>query len=85
MLLKCIPLTFIGTSETKLQIGSNFENNRYTKGGVTFAVTNSTVTITNNFIGQLKIGYDANGETSRAYSGGVAVGYAYLIFDLQGA
>ena len=58
LLLKCIPLTFIGTSETKLQIGSNFENNRYTKGGVTFAVTNSTLTITNNFIGQLKIGYD---------------------------
>lgn len=82
---KMYPANLYWESETKLQIGSNFENNRYTKGGVTFAVTNSTVTITNNFIGQLKIGYDASGETSRAYSGGVAVGYAYLIFDLQGA
>ena len=56
-----------------------------TKGGVTFAVTNQTLTITNNFVGQLKRIVSSGSETSRVYSGGVAIGYAYLIFDIQGA
>jgi hypothetical protein len=36
-------------------------------------------------IGQVKRFFYGGTETSRGYVGGVAVGYAYLIFDLQGA
>ena len=57
----------------------------HTKGGVTFSVTNQTLTITNNFIGQMKRFVISGNETSRASQGGVAIGYAYLIFDLDGA
>jgi len=72
------------TSTTTFSAGTR-GNQIQTKGGVSYAVTSSTLTITNNMVGQMKRLYDSTGETSRAYSGGVAVGYAYLIFDLQGA
>jgi len=64
-------------------------NELQTKGGVSYAVTNSTLTITNNMVGQMKRTFSLQSggfaETSRFTQGGVAVGYAYLIFDLQGA
>ena len=82
---KMYPANLDWSSTTSLYIGGNYGTVRHTKGGVTFAVTNQTLTITNNFIGQLKIGSDSSGETSRDYRGGVAIGYAYLIFDIQGA
>lgn len=71
------------------QTTNNSANELRTKGGVSYAVTNSTLTITNNMVGQVKKFFSLTGsgfqETSRTTQGGVAVGYAYLIFDLQGA
>ena len=72
------------TSETAFSAGTG-GNVLHTKGGVVYSVTNSTLTITNNMIGQLKRNLSSGSETGRSYQGGVAVGYAYLIFDLQGA
>jgi hypothetical protein len=76
------------TSDTNSTIVSN-ATQLETRGGVSYAVTSSTLTITNNMIGQVKRFFTLQSggfvETSREYEGGVAVGYAYLIFDLQGA
>jgi hypothetical protein len=72
------------TSDTAFSSGTN-GNQLQTKGGVSYAVTNSTLTITNNMVGQMKRFLSSGSETSRGTQGGVAVGYAYLIFDLQGA
>jgi len=72
------------TSETAFSSGST-GNELHTRGGVSYAVTSSTLTITNNMIGQMKRFLSSGTETSRSSVGGVAVGYAYLIFDLQGA
>jgi len=72
------------TSTTTFSAGTG-GNQLQTKGGVSYAVTSSTLTITNNMVGQMKRFLSGGTETSRSSQGGVAVGYAYLIFDLQGA
>ena len=72
------------TSTTTFSAGTG-GNQLHTKGGVSYAVTSSTLTITNNMVGQMKRFLSSGTETYRAYEGGVAIGYAYLIFDLQGA
>lgn len=77
---KMYPANLEWSSETAITFGSAGSHVGYTKGGVTFAVTNQTLTITNNFIGQVK-----TVSGSRVPSGGLPIGYAYLIFDLDGA
>ena len=72
------------TSTTTFSSGTN-GNQLQTKGGVSYAVTSSTLTITNNMVGQMKRFLSSGSETSRTSQGGVEVGYAYLIFDTQGA
>ena len=72
------------TSEASTSFGTN-GHIKQTKGGVSYSVTDSTLTITNNMVGQVKKFVSSGSETSRLTQGGVAVGYAYLIFDLQGA
>lgn len=81
---KMYPANLDWNSNTTFSSGTS-GNNLQTRGGVTFSVTSTTLTIRNNFIGQLKKILSSGTETSRAYSGGVGIGYAYLIFDLQGA
>tara|TARA_S200002703_G_scaffold159046_1_gene171248 strand:+ start:281 stop:865 length:585 start_codon:yes stop_codon:yes gene_type:complete len=76
-------------TSTTAQTTSTSANQLQTKGGVSYAVTSSTLTITNNMVGQVQKFFSMGGsgfqETSRFTQGGVGVGYAYLIFDLQGA
>ena len=65
--------------------GNTFNQQGLIRGGVDYSVTSTTLTITNNFIGQVFIKTTNNIESSRTTQGGKSIAYAFLIFDLQGA
>jgi len=70
--------------------GYGTNNQRLCRGGVSYSVNTTTLTITNNMIGQLIINSSGAfgtpfSETGRSYIGGESIAYAFLIFDLQGA
>jgi len=65
--------------------GSNYNQQGLVRGGVSYSVNSTTLTITNNFIGQVYISTVNGFESTREYQGGESIAYAFLIFDLQGA
>jgi len=65
--------------------GSQYNQKGLIRGGVNYSVNSTTLTITNNFIGQIYISTVNGFESTREYQGGESIAYAFLIFDLQGA
>lgn len=65
--------------------GNQYNQKGLIRGGVNYSVNSTTLTITNNFIGQIYISTVNGFESSREYQGGESIAYAFLIFDLQGA
>lgn len=65
--------------------GNTYNQQGLVRGGVSYSVNSTTLTITNNFIGQIYISTVNGFESSREYQGGESIAYAFLIFDLQGA
>ena len=81
---KMYPATQDFNSQVQRVIGSNYTTRR-ARGGVSYAVTSSTLTITNNFIGQTIDSGFVGYSNSRTTSGGASIAYAFLIFDTTGA
>jgi len=65
--------------------GNSYNQQGLVRGGVSYSVNSTTLTITNNFIGQVYISTVNGFESTREYQGGESIAYAFLIFDLQGA
>ena len=81
---KMYPATQDFNSQVERVIGLNYATRR-ARGGVSYTVTSTTLTITNNFIGQtIDTGFSGY-SSSRTTSGGVSIAYAFLIFDTTGA
>ena len=81
---KMYPATQDFNTEVQRTLGYGY-NIRRARAGVSYAVTSSTLTITNNFIGQTLDTGNVFGSSSRTTSGGTSIAYAFLIFDTTGA
>ena len=81
---KMYPATQDFNTQVERVLGQGF-NLRRARAGVSFSVSTSTLTITNNFIGQTIDTGTIGGSTSRTTSGGTSIAYAFLIFDTTGA
>ena len=69
--------------------GQGTTQQRLARAGVSYTVNSTTLTITNNMIGELFISKSGSlgqpfSETGRSYVGGEGIAYAFLIFDLEG-
>ena len=69
--------------------GQGTTQQRLASAGVSYTVNSTTLTITNNMIGELFISKSGSlgqtfSETGRSYVGGEGIAYAFLIFDLEG-
>ena len=81
---KMYPATQDFNTQVERVLGQGF-NLRRARAGVSFSVNTSTLTITNNFIGQTIDTGTIGGSTSRTSQGGTSIAYAFLIFDTTGA